>query len=914
MKGVKLMPEQNTNRLWFVLGAIIIGSILIFGFNDGAQGMVKTIFEGFNNKLNIDDLFDQPEELEIVTDEDGNTYVELPRGHYANANDVSIWLQLYDRRKPSEETDTDPNAPLKEGGWEIIAVGPSIEAIRNGETVKGPIDEAHPGTGNQLIDMKESISDLDLNVTIEGSPITSIGNGSFGGLDIKGDLNLGKVVVVENNAFKESTFGGNLTGKELVVIGDNAFPNAEFDHINAPKLEDVGNGNGVVGDAAADSGATVGNDPAKNTEEDIKSEKDSQSNAIYANIRPAYAKNGTKYTDVWAELVEYGDGWLVNNAGPTIGAVNSSKLSGEISFNHKIDGKSILAVADKALAQSDFSGHFYGENMTRIGSNAFSNSHFTGDFINNNLTILGSNAFESSNFTGSFEALKLRDMGSYAFSNSKFTQEFKTKALTRVYISTFPKANFSKQTSPGLFIVYSENGNLKSLPRQYDINGNIEATVRDNKVVVNLRQGYMDQDYTIYDDVFVGATLTSDGSGWIITTTGPRLKEDDTIDESNASYQGDISFNQTINGLPIKEINANVFSNAQFIGNFYGSNLEVIGEAAFTNSRFTGDVTLPKVETMGPRAFFNSNFTGDLSLNKLTVLPGYAFYGSSFKGFLNGPELGTADVGAVGPKASFASQNAPKLYIVYADNGNLEQVTRPLDVDSDITAKVETGNFAYINLRPKYLEKGVTHYDVFAKVYFNSTSKTWKIMDVAISENIVRTNSGNRSTLTGHISFNRTINGYPITEIDSTAMYTAGSFKKTAFTGKFYGKYLTSIPGNAFYHSVFTDELSLPNVERIGASAFSSSKFTGSVNLPKAVLIDSYAFKESVFTGDLYIPKAATINAGAFSSSEFTGKLTGDSLAKVFDSGVGSKANFSSQYTPNLTTIGANNGNLKQSN
>lgn len=884
---------------------------MIFGFNDGAQGMVKNIFEEFNNKLNIDDLFDQPEELEIVTDEDGNTYVELPKGHYANANDVSIWLQLYDRRKPSEETDTDSNAPLKEGGWEIIAVGPSIEAIRNGETAKGPIDEAHPGTGNQLIDMKDSISDLDLNVTIEGSPITSIGDGAFGGLDIKGDLDLGKVVVVGDNAFEESTFGGDLDAKDVVVIGDNAFPNAEFDHINAPNLEVVGNGNGAVGDEAADTGATVGNDPSKNTEEDIKSEKDSQSNAIYANIRPSYAKNGTKYTDVWAELVEYGDGWLVNNAGPTIGAVNSSKLAGEISFNHKIDGKSIVAVADNALSKSDFSGNFYGENITRIGSNAFSSSHFTGDFIANNLTILGSNAFESSKFTGSFEALKLRDMGSYAFTDSKFTQEFKTKVLTRVYISTFPKANFSKQTSPGLFIVYSENGNLKSLPRQYDINGNIEATVRDNKVVVNLRQGYMDQDYTIYDDVFVGATLTSDGSGWIVTTTGPRLNENGMIDEANVSYQGDISFNQTINGLPIKQINANVFSNAKFIGNFYGSNLEVIGEAAFTNSRFTGDVTLPKVETMGARVFFNSNFTGDLSLNKLTVLNSYIFYGSSFKGFLNGPELGTADVGAVGPKASFASQNAPKLYYVYGDNGNLEQVTRPLDIDSDITAKVETGNFAYINLRPKYIEKGVTHYDVFAKVYFNSTSKTWKIMDVAQTENIVRTNSGNRSPLTGHISFNRTINGYPITEIDPTAMYTSGSFMKTAFTGNFYGKYLTSIPNNAFVNSVFTGELELPNVEKIGSYSFRNSNFTGSVNLPKVTLINDFAFERSVFTGDAIMPVVTTINPFAFRAAQFTGRLQIDGSAKLFTEGLGSKSVFTQIDAPNLGIVYAGNGNLQ---
>lgn len=53
-----LLVESNTDRLWFTVGAIIVGAMIVWLFKDQIKGILDTMFEKFGAE--IGKAFDKP--------------------------------------------------------------------------------------------------------------------------------------------------------------------------------------------------------------------------------------------------------------------------------------------------------------------------------------------------------------------------------------------------------------------------------------------------------------------------------------------------------------------------------------------------------------------------------------------------------------------------------------------------------------------------------------------------------------------------------------------------------------------------------------------------------------------------------------------------------------------------------------
>lgn len=116
---------------------------------------------------------------------------------------------------------------------------------------------------------------------------------------------------------------------------------------------------------------------------------------------------------------------------------------------------------------------------------------------------------------------------------------------------------------------------------------------------------------------------------------------DGNYESKGYGLTGLLDIPNTIDGIPITEISANIFDASVFEGTLVlPSKLEVIGESAFENSLFTGDLELPSnVQHVSSWAFYLSRFDGKLTLpNSLKVIEASAFAYSEFTGELVLPE------------------------------------------------------------------------------------------------------------------------------------------------------------------------------------------------------------------------------------------------------------------------------------
>ena len=123
----------------------------------------------------------------------------------------------------------------------------------------------------------------------------------------------------------------------------------------------------------------------------------------------------------------------------------SSKLglTGEISFDKKINGKNITEIEDGVFKYSEFIGDFNAPNVTSIGEWAFSESTFTGAFNAPNVASIGNSAFSNSTFTGTFDAPNVTTIGMHAFANSTFTGDFNAPNVTSIEYNVFYRSNFT---------------------------------------------------------------------------------------------------------------------------------------------------------------------------------------------------------------------------------------------------------------------------------------------------------------------------------------------------------------------------------------------------------------------------------------------------------------------------------------
>lgn len=177
------MLDQNTDRMWFVIGALVVGGGIILIAN-------KTVPDAFANVL---DRFEQ------VSDEG-----------------VKV-MTLF---TPEVDENGDTNAIFFK--WDTVQAGGQDAVAITGYRYFGPTEIAIPEK-------------------IDGKPVVSISNGAFSETQITKIQMPSTITFIDNNAFKASPIESVTFSNNITEIGDNAFQYTNLKEITLPnKLTTIG--------------------------------------------------------------------------------------------------------------------------------------------------------------------------------------------------------------------------------------------------------------------------------------------------------------------------------------------------------------------------------------------------------------------------------------------------------------------------------------------------------------------------------------------------------------------------------------------------------------------------------------------------------------------------------------------------
>lgn len=186
------MIEQNTNRLWFTVGSIIVGAVIIFMMRDSVGGVVNNVFGGLDSV--IGDVINDPNHIEADREDATDLYARI-RNANESRGETEVWVRA---RK------------LNDGTLQIVS---------------SSISDSSYGTGSSVMTGSLIIPD-----TINGMKITSIGTSAFRASIFNGKLKLPDGLrSIGDNVFSNSAFSGELNlPSGLTSIGFNAFNRSTF--------------------------------------------------------------------------------------------------------------------------------------------------------------------------------------------------------------------------------------------------------------------------------------------------------------------------------------------------------------------------------------------------------------------------------------------------------------------------------------------------------------------------------------------------------------------------------------------------------------------------------------------------------------------------------------------------------------
>lgn len=189
------MLENTANKLWLAVGSIIVGGVIIFTFQDNADGVVNNTFMGFNN--NVDTVFQEPSGLiDITAEREDATYLYAKIREADEAkNETELWARF---TKSNDGTLVLHSASITDASYTL-------------------------GTSNMS-------GQLSLPDSINGMSVTSIRNSAFRDARFTGELRLpSNLVSVGLWAFQESQFSGELRiPSTLKTIDQLAFRGSMF--------------------------------------------------------------------------------------------------------------------------------------------------------------------------------------------------------------------------------------------------------------------------------------------------------------------------------------------------------------------------------------------------------------------------------------------------------------------------------------------------------------------------------------------------------------------------------------------------------------------------------------------------------------------------------------------------------------
>lgn len=378
------MPEQNTNRLWFALGAIIIGAMLFFTYRDSAEGTVKKIFEGFNVGLidAIDKDTTSPGGSDTNDPDNTYTYYKIRE---ASDSSSEVWVRT---------------EMLDNGHVRIVDAGAKDKFKDNtyGSGLTGKIsfpDTVGDGLVIEVISanaMKNAKFDEVMRLPEELLVLDdyALQQSYFSGVAVFPHA-LEKIGI---EALRDSKFTGTMKfPKSLKDIGEGAFGNSEFTGtVNVPE------GTTTIGDGAFENSKLTGSLSLPSTVTSIG--ESAFENSVF-----------TGKVSLPNNLTDIGDN-----------AFKSSVFTGTLSLPASVE-----SIGDNAFNSSNFSGTFKGaSSLKSIGNNALSNSLFTQIDLSTNIELgtIGDKAFEKSVPTGNILLPNsVRSIGERAFYSAKFSNK-----------------------------------------------------------------------------------------------------------------------------------------------------------------------------------------------------------------------------------------------------------------------------------------------------------------------------------------------------------------------------------------------------------------------------------------------------------------------------------------------------------
>lgn len=177
------MLDQNTDRMWYVIGALVVGGGIILIANKSVPGAFA----------NVSDRFEQ------VSDE--------------GVKVVSLFT-------PEVDENGDTNAIFFK--WDTVQAGGQDAVAITGYRYFGPTEISIPDK-------------------IDGKPVVSISNGAFSETQITKIQMPSTITSIDNNAFKASPIESVTFSNNITEIGDNAFQYTNLKEITLPnKLTTIG--------------------------------------------------------------------------------------------------------------------------------------------------------------------------------------------------------------------------------------------------------------------------------------------------------------------------------------------------------------------------------------------------------------------------------------------------------------------------------------------------------------------------------------------------------------------------------------------------------------------------------------------------------------------------------------------------
>ncbi|MBO4902356.1 MAG: leucine-rich repeat domain-containing protein [Lachnospiraceae bacterium] len=358
---------------------------------------------------------------------------------------------------------------------------------------------------------------------------------------------------------------------------------------------------------------------------------------------------------------------------------------------------------------------------------------------------------------------------------------------------------------------------------------------------------------------------------------------------------------EEIDGYPVTEIGSSAFQGFGWYGDIVlPDSVKKIGDWAFSAYGYWQDepsvLTLPSdLKEIGQGAFVGCSFA-----NEELVLPD-GLKTISYRAFENA----FSDLQSVIIPASVTFIGEDAFYGCYCGTVvNRSAVTCPLPVGSPnedgchmwidegtrlkITG-ITQGTAVYTEVNTAYSPEGAAYRFMYLEQTKNGET-------TAIIAGIYDDSGKYESVIEGDLIIPSSINGIPVTEIASHAMYQVKATGKLVLPDT-----LLTIGESAFYGATFDGDLWIPmsvtslgrdafaycqshygrlmlsnSLVRIGEGAFRHTDFTGSLKLPSGLRqIEDSAFLEARFTNDLEIPEGViSIGRVAFDMNSFSGTLT----------------------------------------